>query len=52
MRKSDDPGYKIDWTEFAQVDRQILQAKEVGHATDDDFDTTIHGPWMKRSVYD
>ncbi len=50
MRKSDDPGYKINWTEFAQVDRQILQAKEVGSATDDEFDTTIHGPWMRRSV--
>ena len=49
MRKSDDPNYRIDWEEFATVDRQKLQMKDEGNWDDpDDFDTTIHGPWMKR----
>ena len=50
MRKSDDPNYEIDWVEFASVDRQKLQAVDVGATDVDEFDTTIHGPWMKRYV--
>ena len=48
MRKADDPKYQIDWEEFATLDRQILQAEEMGHLSEDQFDTTIHGPWMRR----
>lgn len=35
-------------TEFASVDRTTVQAADVGHTDEDEFDTTIHGPWMKR----
>jgi hypothetical protein len=30
------------------VDRTIIQAADVGHTDEDEFDTTLHGPWMKR----
>ena len=48
MRKADDPNYQIDWENFATLDRQILQAEEMGQVSEEEFDTTIHGPWMKR----
>ena len=48
MRKAGDPGYQIDWEGFATVNRQKLQDKSVGWEDTDEFDTTIHGPWMKR----
>lgn len=38
---------EIEWEEFVSQDRNKLQAKSVGHE-EDEFDTTIHGPWMKR----
>ena len=47
MRKANDPGYKIDWTDLAGMNRQKLQEECMGKSTDE-FDTTIHGPWMKR----
>ena len=34
--------------EFVAVDRTKVQAADVGHSEVDEFDTTIHGPWMKR----
>ena len=35
--------------EFAAVDRNKLQAEEVGCTeSEEDFDITIHGPWMMR----
>jgi len=48
MRKADDPSYVIDWSKFARIDRTKLQAEAVGKTSEDDFDTTIYGPWMKR----
>ena len=36
------------FTAFVSVDRTKVQAADVGHSEDDEFDTTIHGPWMKR----
>ena len=48
MRKADDPNYQIDWEGFANLDRQKLQDKSVGWEDPNEFDTTIHGPWMKR----
>ena len=48
MRKADDCNYVIDWSKFANTDRTKLQAKEMGKETDDDFDATIYGPWMRR----
>ena len=48
MRKADDPGYKVDWTNFAGVNRQKIQEESMGKIVEDEFDTTIHGPWMKR----
>ena len=35
-------------TGFANIDRNKLQAEEVGYNAADEFDTTIHGPWMTR----
>ena len=32
---------------FMSVERTGVQAADVGHI-EDEFDTTIHGPWMKR----
>ena len=46
MRKEDDPNYKIKWEGFAALDRTMLQNQAMGHDADE-FDTTIHGPWMK-----
>ena len=48
MRKADDPNYQIDWENFANLDRTVLQEKEVGQANEDEFDATIYGPWMRR----
>ena len=47
MRKADDPSYKIEWEGFATVDRTKLQNQSMG-VSGDEFDTTIHGPWMQR----
>ena len=33
---------------FMSVDRTTVQAADVGHTDADEFDTTLHGPWMKR----
>uniref|UniRef100_H2ZMW8 Phytanoyl-CoA dioxygenase n=1 Tax=Ciona savignyi TaxID=51511 RepID=H2ZMW8_CIOSA len=47
MRKADDPDYKIDWDEFAGVDRTKIQMKNLKE-DNDDFTTEVAGPWMKR----
>ncbi|KAL4237484.1 hypothetical protein ACF0H5_002200 [Mactra antiquata] len=52
MRSSKDPNFKIDWTEFDAVNRHIVQTEFVkGDKADleeEEFDTTIQGPWMKK----
>ena len=48
MRKAGVPDYPIDWEGFNTVDRTKLQMNDMGRWDDDSFDTTIHGPWMKR----
>ena len=48
MRKADQPNYEIDWAGFAEVDRNALQEAGVGHTKVNEFDTTLHGPWMRR----
>ena len=47
MRKEGDPDYKIQWEGFAALDRTMLQNQAMG-VSSDEFDTSIHGPWMKR----
>jgi hypothetical protein len=49
MRTADDPNYVIDWEGFAVLDRNKLQMGEAQDAINE-FDTTIHGPWMERWV--
>lgn len=52
MRSSKDPNFKVDWTEFDAVNRHIVQTEYVkGDKADlqeEEFDTTIQGPWMKK----
>ena len=47
MRTAKDPNYVINWDQFATIDRTQLQEQAVDFKGDA-FDTTIHGPWMKR----
>ena len=47
MRTAKNPNYVINWDQFATVDRSQLQEQAVDFQGND-FDTTIHGPWMKR----
>ena len=47
MRTESDPSYIIDWEDFAVKDRTRLQVAEMG-IEEDEFDTTISGPWMRR----
>ena len=47
FRSEDNPNVDIDWAEFTAKDRNQLQAEEVG-IVHDEFDTCLHGPWMKR----
>ena len=48
MRRAGSPDYQIDWESFVAVDRHEVQDKSVGWEVPDEFDTTLHGPWMKR----
>ncbi|XP_071801414.1 uncharacterized protein [Asterias amurensis] len=56
MRSSTDPNHLVDFESFDKVDRHVkakdstLDIPEVDddQTTDDEFDTTIMGPWMKR----
>ena len=43
-----DPSLEIDWEEFALVDRTRLQERDEGWESEGAFNTTIHGPWMRR----
>ena len=47
MRTEADPNFEIDWEEFAAKDRTKLQDANMGVELDE-FDSTIHGPWMRR----
>lgn len=38
----------VTFAAFVAVDRTTVQAADVGHTDKDEFDTTLHGPWMKR----
>ena len=48
MRSADNPHHIIEWEGFATLDRTKLQEAE--KQTTNPYDTTIHGPWMKRWV--
>lgn len=51
MRSSKDPNLKPDWETFCAIDRTQVQkesVKDVLEVPDDEFDTTIQGPWMKK----
>ncbi|XP_076099551.1 uncharacterized protein LOC143069006 isoform X2 [Mytilus galloprovincialis] len=51
MRTSKDPNYKIDWEAFNKIDRHQVQKESIEEnesAIEDEFDTTIQGPWMKK----
>lgn len=47
MRTVEEPNMVINWEGFATTDRTKLQEEAVGYEKEA-FDTTIHGPWMKR----
>ena len=47
MRTESTPNYVIDWEDFAVKDRTKLQVADMG-IVEDEFDTTISGPWMRR----
>ena len=36
------------FTEFATVDRNKLQEQHTSSLSNDEFDSTLHGPWMNR----
>ena len=47
LRTASNPNYKADWKDFATADRNQLQKESLG-IEGDEFDTTVHGPWMTR----
>lgn len=47
MRSSKNPVTHIDWDSFNALDRNNLQSKAMSKV-EDEFDTTISGPWMLR----
>ncbi|KAL4238638.1 hypothetical protein ACF0H5_003345 [Mactra antiquata] len=55
MRTEDNPNLEVDWDSFVGIDRHKVQREAVEdikdvipNAEDEDFDTTIQGPWMKK----
>jgi len=58
LSKKGDANFTPDWRSWAAVDRGQLQHKKMGDgskdamsqyygdSTDEDFDATVHGPWM------
>ncbi|OWF37078.1 uncharacterized protein LOC110440617 [Mizuhopecten yessoensis] len=52
FRKSNDPDYQIPWQDFLNVDRRAKQRQAVKdlmeNATDEEFSTTLEGPWMRK----
>ncbi|XP_041351420.1 uncharacterized protein LOC121370336 [Gigantopelta aegis] len=48
MRTTKDPNHKIDWEPFDTVDRAKAAKAENEQVDEDEFDTTIQGPWMKK----
>ncbi|XP_013416110.1 uncharacterized protein LOC106177775 [Lingula anatina] len=47
LRSSKDPNLKVDWEPFLAVDRTTVQSKAL-NKEEDEFNTTISGPWMKK----
>lgn len=47
MRSSTDPNFKIDWEQFDAVSRHEKQFESM-NTVEEEFDTTIPGPWMKK----
>lgn len=52
MRTAENPNIDIDWDTFDGVNRAVVQKESVRdiipQAEDEEFDTTIQGPWMKK----
>ncbi|KAI8517255.1 hypothetical protein Bbelb_058360 [Branchiostoma belcheri] len=50
MRSAKNPDMKIEWEAFEAVDRNKQQQRSMENeaGAENDFDTTIQGPWMKR----
>ncbi|XP_005105567.1 uncharacterized protein LOC101849867 isoform X4 [Aplysia californica] len=49
MRSKKNPIKEIDWNSFNSVDRHTKADEELkGKEDEDEFDTTIVGPWMKK----
>ena len=52
MRTAENPKLDIDWDKFEEIDRNLAMKESVKdvipQAEDEDFDTTIQGPWMKK----
>lgn len=52
MRTAENDNLDIDWATFDGVDRHEIMKDyikdELPQAEDEDFDTTIYGPWMKK----
>ena len=52
MRTKENPNMKIDWDSFDKIDRtkaQIASVKDIVEiAEDQEFDTTVQGPWMRK----
>ncbi|KAL0047829.1 hypothetical protein WJX82_001016 [Trebouxia sp. C0006] len=58
LTKKGDPNFTPEWKSWAAVDRGQLQQRNMGNEskdamsqyygdnTDEDFDATVHGPWM------
>lgn len=47
LRRKSQPNLSVDWKPFERWNRTEVQSEVVGHS-EDSFDTTVHGPWMKR----
>ena len=47
LRTEDEPDLVPDWTSFANAERHKIRTKAMG-VDEDEFDTTIRGPWMER----
>ncbi|CAH1232779.1 Hypp506 [Branchiostoma lanceolatum] len=50
MRSAKNPDLKPDWEKFESVDRTANQQRKMNNESgaEDEFDTTIQGPWMLR----
>ncbi|XP_060071963.1 uncharacterized protein LOC132551834 [Ylistrum balloti] len=49
MRTAKDPNFKMSWDVFdSTVRHSLLREATVENTNEDEFDTTIQGPWMKK----